>query len=179
MKRLFASIFIVTMFFAPGSWAAELVVANPGFEEPLASPRGWRLSQHAGAEAFEMGRDDKVFAEGGHSFRMKRHTPQVYGLVDQRVALRQSAGQTMRFSAMLRTEDVGPMGWMLVVNFLGETGGILGQVRSEPMTGTSDWRRVTLENQIPVGTEQLAAGAMLLDRGTGWVDDVKLSVVDD
>ena len=120
MKRLFAPICALPMFFAPWCWAAELVVANPGFEQPLDSPRSWRLSQHAGAVAFDMARDDKVFAEGKHSFRMKRHTEQVYGLVDQRVSAGKGAGQTMRFSAMLRTEEVGRKGWMLVVNFLEE-----------------------------------------------------------
>lgn len=161
------------------SWAAEVALVNPGFEEATDRPTGWRISQHAGAVSFHMGLDEEVFAEGKRSFRIKRLIPQVYGLVDQVVTAPDSGGRSLLFSAMLRTEEVGPMGWVLVVNFLGETGGILGQVRSEPMTGTADWRRVTLKESIPAGTQKLAAGAMLLDSGTGWVDDLKLSVGSD
>jgi len=180
MKKLFSAVFVLfPLLFTARCWAVELVLVNSGFEQPTDRPTGWRVSQHAGAVAYETGLDDQVFAEGRHSFRMKRLTPQVYGLVDQIVSAPRSGGRSMRLSAMLRTEEVGPMGWMLVVNFLGESDGILGQARSEPMSGTKDWQRVSLEHEVPTGTVRLAVGAMLLDSGTGWVDQVTLSLGED
>ena len=179
MRKLLPSLCVLTILLGSAAWAAELAVINPGFEQPIDRRADWRAVQHAGARAYDMGVDDKVSAEGKRSFRIKRYAEQVYAAVNQRIPAQGSGGRTVRFSAMLRTEEVGPKGWMLMVNYLGESDRIIAQARSEPMTGTTPWRRVTLEKQIPTGTEMLVVGAMLLDSGTGWVDDVELSVLGD
>jgi hypothetical protein len=177
IRRLLPLLCVFSVLLVSSAWAAPLTVINPGFEAPIDRRADWRALQHAGARAYDMEVDDEVSAEGKRSFRIKRYAEQVYALVDQRIPARGSGGRTMRFSAMLRTEGVGPKGWMLMVNYLGESDRIIGQVRSEPMTGTTPWRRVTLEKQLPTGTEMLVVGAVLLDSGTGWVDDVELSLL--
>ncbi len=175
---LLAASLIVT---AP-AFAGNLEIKNPGFEQSADEAEGWRVSQHAGEKAYAVAIDDKVFAEGKRSFRMRRTEEQVFGLVRQDIKVPGIAGKTLRFSAMLKTEKVGREGWGLVVNFLSHSGGtilggsILGQVRSKPLTGDSDWTPVEIVAPIPEKTEKLSLGIMLLDEGTGWVDEIQVSI---
>jgi len=155
-------------------------LVNPGFETGMSSGKlpGWRISQHTGSEAYSMTIDTENAAEGKQSFRMERTREQVYGLIEQIVAIPEGLnGKPMTYSAMLKTDGVGDDGWCLVVTFHGGTGAILDQKRSQPMIGTHDWSRVTVETVPPAGTRTVAAGVLLLDKGTGWIDDNQLSVV--
>ena len=56
--------------------------------------------------------------------------------------------------------------------------GLKGNVYSAPMTGTTPWKEVSIEAKMPPGADKLDVGVTLLDGGTGWADDVKVSVID-
>jgi len=153
---------------------ASIDVANAGFEEPGAPNRipGWTLSQHAGVAAYEMAEDATTPFAGLASFRMRRTRPQVFGLLFQEVPIDPYAGKTVELSAMARTADVGPLGWVLYIDVPG------GRETAAPLTGTTDWRAVRVRVKVPADTHQVSIGAMLLDSGTAWLDDVKLNVVE-
>ena len=153
---------------------ASVAVANASFEEPGAPDRipGWTLSQHAGAAAYEMTRDATAASAGGASFRMRRTRPQVFGLIFQEVSIDPYAGKTLELSAMARTADVGPQGWVVYIDVPG------GRETATPLTGTSDWSAVRVRVKVPAEVHKVSIGAMLLDGGTAWLDDVKLSVVE-
>ena len=153
---------------------ASIAVVNAGFEEPGAPNRipGWTLSQHAGVAAYEMTEDAAAPFAGRASFRMRRTQTQVYGLIFQEVPIDPYSGKTLELSAMARTADVGPLGWVLYIDAPG------GRETAVPLTGTVDWRAVKVRVKVPADAHQVSIGAMLLDGGTGWLDDVKLSVVE-
>ena len=153
---------------------AKIDVADAGFEEPGAPNRipGWTLSQHAGVAAYEMTEDATTPFAGQASFRMRRIRPQVFGLLFQEVPIDPYAGKTLELSAMARTADVGPLGWVLYIDVPG------GREMAAPLTGTTDWRAVRVRVKVPPDAHQVSIGAMLLDGGTGWLDDVKLNVVE-
>jgi hypothetical protein len=153
---------------------ASIAVANAGFEEPGTPNRipGWTLSQHAGVAAYEMTDDATAPFAGRASFRMRRTQSQVYGLLFQEVPIDPYAGKTLELSAMARTADVGPLGWVLYIDVPG------GREMAVPLTGTTDWRAVRVRVKVPADAHQVSIGAMLLDGGTGWLDDVKLNVVE-
>ncbi|MCB1878124.1 MAG: hypothetical protein KDH88_19285 [Chromatiales bacterium] len=157
---------------------AELVaLQNPGFEDFPTRPVGWRTTQHAGEIAYEFEIDSEDAASGEQSFRMTCTVQQVYGLIDQKVAIGPAEQpRKMHLSAKMKSKDIGPRGWMLVVNFLGPRNAIISQVRSQHVSGTNDWKTVVLDKPIPDRTEALSVGVMLLDFGIGWVDDVQLDV---
>lgn len=92
-------------------------------------------------------------------------------MVHQKVRVRpEDAGKTMRFSAMMRADSVGSKGWKLVVTLV--NGGIfLEQVRSTPVSGTSEWSQSFVTAVIPIGTTDLDVGFLHLDSGTGWAAD--------
>lgn len=160
--------------------ATDIKLVNPGFEEPAVGARapGWSPSQHYGPERdFEWLVDATVASEGKASYRIRRLSPQVFGLINQAVAVSAFAGKTLEFSAMLRTDEVGPQGWLLVVN-IESRNAILEQVRSAPAIGKHDFQRHSVRFKLPVDAFELKLGAMLLDAGIGWVDEVKLRVLD-
>lgn len=156
-----------------------ITLVNPGFETGMSNGQlpGWRKSQHIGSNAYSMTIDTENPAEGKQSFRIERIREQVYGLIEQLVAIPEGLdGKPITYSAMLKTDDVGDDGWCLVVTFHGRTGAILDQKRSLPIIGTHDWSRATVETVLPAGTHTVAAGVLLLDKGTGWIDDNQLFV---
>jgi hypothetical protein len=151
----------------------SIALRNGDFEQVAndGSIPGWTLVQHAGPRSYDMLVDAQGAYAGKGSFRMTRIQEQFYGSIKQDVAVGKFVGQRLELSAMLKTRDVGPAGWKLMV--LGIDKGEF----SSAFTGTSDWQRATLRVQVPNGVSTVSVGAILLDAGTGWLDDVQLKVV--
>lgn len=178
MKRIHIAALLGLAAGAPAA-ALELTLNNPGFEAARDAAPGWDVSQHTGAEAYEMAIDADDAPEGKHSFRMKRTNEQVYGLIEQMVPLPGgSQGKQLEVKAKLKTRGVGPEGWVIVVNFYTPSRTIVRQVRATPLTGDSKWQEVSLRAPIPNQAHSISTGVMLLDNGTGWVDDVRVVVTD-
>lgn len=158
---------------------AGIALINPGFED--ASPtageiRGWETAQHAGPVSYEMTMDANVHAQGRASFRITRKREQVYGQVAQVVPIAAYAGRTIELSAQMKTDDVGADGWQLMLTF---TGGVPNpRHTAAPLTGTQGFREVTIRAQVPAGAPAVEIAAILNDRGSAWLDDVRLRVVD-
>ncbi|MBS0584253.1 MAG: hypothetical protein JSS42_14250 [Proteobacteria bacterium] len=156
-----------------------IALTNAGFEAAPGADgaiEGWSLSQHAGPVSYKTGIDRRVHAKGAASFRIERIREQVYGAIEQTVPIAAQAGHTIELSAKMKTEHVGPAGWQLTLTF---TGGVPNPVHeATPLSGTQDFRTVTIRTRVPPGAQQAQFGAALLDSGTAWLDDVNLRVVD-
>ncbi|MEO8669658.1 MAG: hypothetical protein ABI411_00010 [Tahibacter sp.] len=159
----------------------EVAITNAGFEQvpssPLAIP-GWFKIQHAtsGEASFQMRVDDAVHAVGERSVRFERilDQPLIYGLVTQTIDASALAGRTIEFNARVRTEQVGPRGIVLSINYLrGDQS--LDQARSTPVVGTQEWNSVKIQSLVPAGTTRIKLGVMLMDAGIAWADDLHLS----
>lgn len=160
--------------------ATEIKLINPSFEDAASGARapGWFASQHTGpVRNYEWAVDTETATDGKTSYRIKRLSPQVYGMIAQGVNVAEHAGKTLEFSAAMKGSDLGPEGWLLAVN-IESRNAILEQVRSKPVTGKQDWKRSAVRFKLPAEAYELRLGVMLLDDGTGWVDDIKLRVVD-
>jgi hypothetical protein len=158
---------------------ADLPLLNPGFEDPINGDNlpGWIKGQHAGKPAYQIGIDSQIRHSGGASLRIRRSEPQVYGSVEQRVALTGQDAKTLEFSAALKTEAVGIQGWIIAMTFNADFGAI-DQVRSRPLTGSNAWKPVTLRAKVPKGTTSVQVLLILLDGGTAWADDLRLRTID-
>lgn len=178
MKRSLVLGFILVVMSSP-VLANEIVLKNPDFEQARKGRRlpGWSMTQHAGVPAFEVGLDAEVAAKGKTSARVRRTEPQVYGYLKQVVEVADLAGKEIEFKASVRTRDVGKKGWVMVMIFTNH-GAILDQIRSKPMHGNVDWRKITLVRKAPPMTNRIEVGFMLLDGGTGWADDVSLRALE-
>ncbi len=151
---------------------SALAVVNGGFEQASSdgSIPGWTTEQHAGPVSYEMVVDDQgTYADHG-SFRMTRSHDEVYGALTQDIVV-DKAGGVVELSAMLRSRDVGPKGWGLMIS--------IPRLRefSPKLTGTSDWQRVTVRATLPPGTSSVTIGVILLDGGSGWMDDVQVKAI--
>ena len=165
---------------APADSTSDIPLVNPGFEATATGPRapGWNPTQHYGpTRNFEWAVDTSTASEGKASYRIRRLSPQVFGMINQAVSVLPYAGKTVEFSAMLKTDEVGPEGWLLVVN-VENRNAVLEQLRSDPATGTQKFKRHSVRVKLPADAFEVKVGVMLLDAGTGWVDDVKLRVVE-
>jgi len=157
----------------------EIALINPGFED--ASPtageiRGWATAQHAGPVSYEMTVDTDVHSQGRTSFRITRKREQVYGQIAQVVPIAAYVGRTIELSAQMKTDDVGADGWQLMLTF---TGGVLNSRHTAaPLTGTQGFREVTIRTPVPAGAQEAEIAAILHDRGSVWLDDVRLRVLD-
>jgi hypothetical protein len=151
----------------------SIAVANAGFEQIAGdgSIPGWNTLQHAGPPSYEMVIDTQGAYAGKGSFRITRTRDQVYGSIKQDVAVGSAVGEWIELSAMVKTKDVGPGGWKLMIL------GAKADEFSPAITGTSDWQRAKVRVQLPNGVATIAVGATLLDAGSGWLDDVQLHAV--
>jgi len=152
--------------------AGNLAVVNGDFEQTSAETAvpGWVALQHNGPPSYDMVIEPAAAHSGHGGFRMTRTHEQVYGTLAQDIRLPQSSGE-IELAAMMKSKDVGPGGWklMLVAGGLPEY--------SAPMTGSNDWQRVAVRVKVKPGTTSIRIGATLLDAGTGWMDDVQLRTI--
>ena len=169
-----------TMLLSSHALATEFPLNNADFEAEMRGTRipGWARIQHAGVGAYAVDRDAQTFAHGKHSIRMRRTEQQAYGLIMQQLKTPDVAGKQVEFSAALKTEEVGKLGWVMVITFK-QYSNILGQYRAEPMVGDTDWTEVVLSKKAPAGTTNVEVGFMLLDGGIGWADHVRLRTLED
>lgn len=165
---------IVSLTLVGRAGAVELVVINPDYEMGEAGNiPGWSLGQHVGEDAYEMTLDTEKPAQGKRSLKLKRIREQVYGMAEQVVEIPAGAqGKSLTVSAALKSEEIGPEGWGLVITFH-RAGAIVGQTNSAKLSGTRNWQRVTVQAKIPPGANQVSIAAILFDRGSGWIDDVR------
>ena len=160
--------------------ATDIKLVNASFEEPANGSRtpGWFGTQHYGATRdYEWAVVTDAASDGKASYRIKRLRPQVFGMINQGAVVEEYKGKTLEYSAMMKTDDVGPEGWLLVVN-IESRNALVEQLRSVPATGKHDFKRYSVRFKLPADAYELKLGVMLLDAGTGWVDDVKLRVLD-
>lgn len=173
-------ILVASLLIVGGAVAAEIPLKNADFEQPIMGKRipGWSRTQHAGVGAYVVSTDSEHFAHGKHSISMRRTTEQVYGLIMQRVESKDLGGRPVELSAMLKTAEVGKLGWVMVMTFKNYDN-ILDQIRAEPVTGDTAWTDVVLKKVAPPNTNMIEVGFLLLDGGTGWADHVRLKTLDD
>ena len=153
--------------------ASTIAVANGDFEQRASdgSIPGWTLMRHAGQQVYEIAVEPSAAYRGSGGFRITRTREQIYGSLVQDVELPAGIAGMVELSAMMKSADVGPDGWKLMV--------IAADVPeySAALVGSNDWQRVSVRAKLPANAHTIRVGATLLDSGTGWLDDVELRAV--
>ena len=150
------------------------LIRNPGFEKGVGAQKflGWDYEEHAGkwpGRAFDVTSEASAGPRNSPTLKVTRIHEEVYSLVHQKIRVHQEdSGKKIRFSAMLKTDKVGPEGWKLTVNMLGSGGSILAQSLLKPLIGTTEWSNSFVTAVIPAGTTDVDIGFLLMDSGTGW-----------
>lgn len=151
-------------------------LVNAGFEQTAndGTIPGWTPMMHADPGAFQIRIDPEGPHQGHGSLHVTRVRDEPYGMVAQDIDATPYVGKTLELSAMSKTRDVGAKGWKLLIN--GNAPNTL--IYSAPFTGTQDWQRQSVKLKVTPLVHKVTLGAILLDSGDAWLDDVELKVVD-
>jgi hypothetical protein len=99
-------------------------------------------------------------------------------MINQWLPLDNAKGKTIRLSAMIKSENLGPDGFDLNLVFRNANRKVIGSIGTKAITGTNNWQRVEVSGTVPAHTAHLQITAVLNDAGTAWLDDVQTSVTD-
>ena len=150
---------------------------------PRLAPPGWA---HAGdvPATFRIGIDSSVAHGGGASaFIQTLRTPPRgrWGAVLQQVDASKFAGRRIRVSAFLRRQGTGACDAFVRVDGAGDSQsvvvGFTGTAQKRLRCG-QDWAEYAFVLDVPENAERLVYAYALRSRGTMWVDDVGVVVVD-
>lgn len=162
----------------PPLQAISLPLKNPSFEESDQFVKGWGFSQHAGEPAYEVSIDTSNSTDGKHSYRIERKLVQAWGMINQWLPLDSAEGKSIKLSAMIKSEALGPKGFDLSLVFRKANKKFISEIASEIVTGTHGWQRLEVVAVVPAKTAHLQITAVLNDAGTTWLDDVQLTLID-
>jgi hypothetical protein len=160
----------------PAASGSAIAVVNGDFERIATDGTipGWALLMHADPGAFQMRIEAEGAYQGHGSFHITRVHEEPYGNIAQDIDAAPYVGKTLELSAMSKTRAVGPRGWKLLIN--GNAPGMLKY--STALTGTQDWQRQSVTLKVTPFVHKVTIGAILLDAGDAWLDNVELKVVD-
>jgi hypothetical protein len=161
---------------AAAAAGSSIPVVNGDFEKTATDGTipGWTVMMHADPGAFQMRVDGDGAYQGHGSFHITRVREEPYGNIGQDIDATPYVGKTLELSAMSKTRDVGQRGWKLLIN--GNAPGTLKY--SSALTGTQDWQRQSVSLKVTPLVHKVMIGAILLDSGDAWLDDVELRVID-
>lgn len=167
----------------PPATGLRVALVNAGFEStvpgPRGDPEGWFSFQHAGPLSYKYTSDTSQKKSGERSLRIDNIGPEIYGAVAQAADARAWKGKVAKLSGWVKTIDANDNG--VVLTLLATQGGsTMAQnfMLDAPIKGTTDWKRYTITLPVPPTADRMEVGMMLRGKGTVWLDDVELEIVD-
>lgn len=144
--------------------------------------KGWFVAG-SHREEYEIGVDPEVKFEGKRAGFLKfdedNETASGFGTLMQMFQARDYAGKRWRFSAAVRTHEVGDWAglWMRVdVKKEGESLAF-DNMRDRAISGTTDWQQHTVVLDVAKEATHVAFGVLLSGKGKVWLSDVKFEEV--
>ena len=126
--------------------------------------------------------DTEEHAAGSRSLRIERVADlDSSGMAWQSLPIFAVAGRTITLSGAIRTEGISAFGhaglWMQVTGRDGVVG--YDDMRDQGPSGTTDWKRYTLDMAVDPCATQVVVGVLNTGDGKAWFDDLKIQVVGD
>jgi hypothetical protein len=170
-----------------GVFASEDIInKNSGFETQLNNfPRDWYCVGLFSPEVkFSFDKDVKHSGAGSVSITVKEMSKRLKGFGPpnwaQDITKNVPAGKKVRLTAFLKAKDVQGIAPIGVQCWDREMKNIIafGTTQyKDPVSGTTDWKKVSFELDVPQNTAKIRILCMLSGTGTIWIDDVKLETV--
>ncbi|MEP6496276.1 MAG: PDZ domain-containing protein [bacterium] len=143
-----------------------------------AMPASWGGGSES--NAFLVGVDRSVQHGGRASGHIAASSPSSVGsgVLGQSVRADNFRGKRVRFSAYVKTRDVGTNGARLWMRVDGD-GGFLAfdNMPNRAIRGTTEWTLVSIVLDVPDSAEGIAFGFLLASSGEAWIDDGAFEVV--
>jgi len=140
---------------------------------------GWHRVGSA-REDFDIRIDREVHHSGNASGRLdclKKHSSGT-GSLEQDFRPDEYFGQRIRVRAWIKGENAGSV--IIFVRVDGHEGQILdfGNTQNHAAGGTFDWRQHEVVIDVSPDAAAIQMGLLLRDKGTAWIDDVSVEMVD-
>ncbi len=165
-------------------WVAALVAGPPAAAEQDSRqklPEGWFVTESA-PQLYEAGLDTESPCEGGRSawLRSLSETPAGYGTFMQSFGAKAFHDKRLRFSAVVRTEDVqGWAGlWMRVEGQDAKEPLAFDNMQSRALVGTTPCKRYEVVLDVPSEARSIMAGLLLSGTGKAWIGSVRFEPVE-
>ena len=172
MKSLWALLGLVTLAVSTPARAAD---------DKKGLPEGWFVTESS-PQLYESGLDAQGPCEGQRSawLRSTQETPTGYGTFMQAFGAQSFRGKRLRFSAVVRTEDIkGWAGlWMRVEGEDPKEPLAFDNMQSRALKGTTPCTRYDVVLDVPPEAKAIMAGLMLSGTGKAWVGAVHIEPVD-
>lgn len=164
-------------------WVAALALGGSASaaDDTKALPPGWFVTEST-PKLYEAGLDTDDPCEGNRSayLRSLQTTASGYGTFMQAFGARTFQGKRLRFSAVVRTEDVrGWAGlWMRVEGEDPKEPLAFDNMQSRALVGTTPCKRYEVVLDVPQESKSIMAGLMLSGTGKAWMGAVRFEPVD-
>ncbi len=146
----------------------------------LSELRGWSF-EGEDRTAFIILRDRTVRHGGTAAAKISSvGEPKGYGAIIQSVEAMKYAGKRVRFTAWVKTADVTRFAG-LVMRVEGKRPGdtlAFDNMQDRPLRSSAGWRQHEVVLDVPANASRFHIGVMLSGKGTVWLDDGKIEVVD-
>jgi hypothetical protein len=147
-----------------------------------AAPRGWYLAGSK-PQDYQTGVNDTLYNGHRVAFLQSVATaPSGFGTLMQDFRADVYAGKRVRFSAMLKTENVADWAgiWMRIDKNTGSASPkmlVLDNMHDRPVKGTEDWKKCEVVLDVPKDATGIFFGLMLNGSGNVMMSDAKIETV--
>jgi len=168
--------------FFPAVLKVAAVVSLSAVALCAAVPRGWYLAGSK-PQDYQTGVNDTQY--NGHRVAFLRSvaaTPTGFGTLMQDFRADDYAGKRVRFSAMLKTENVAEWAgiWMRIDKNIGSSSPkmlVLDNMHDRPVKGTEDWKPCQVVLDVPKDATSIFFGLTLNGSGNVMMSDAKIETV--
>jgi len=169
---------------------------NLGFEqvgEKPSKPKAWTVSGDDIATivpACEVCLDEAAAKSGKRSLKMKATGQGSFGVAFLTLPGNVAAGKHLKISGWIKTNDVAAQGYaglwcrtdgsgtMLALDNMTARTDAKGKVTADDrgVRGTTDWKRYSVQHDVPSSAKAIVFGALLTGKGTAWWDDFAVEI---
>ena len=158
------------------AWLAPVFVAGAASVE---APQGWGFVGQPNA-GYTILVDDSPFGSSSALIQSDDRNSGSFGGIGQNISAAAYAGQRIRLTARVRTENVN--GWTGLWLRLDDGAGkvlLLDNMSDRGVYGTRPWLQQHIVVDVPAETRRIAFGAILSGTGKAWLDDFELVAAPD
>lgn len=175
-KQKILFIFLVYILVVNFTIFSENLIKNPGFEEENGSvPLYWSLFVQPQEGSF--GKiDKKIFYSGKNSIFLNNtnaYPKEPINNWSQKLFLNTSQKKEVNFEGWIKTENVFKS-YFLIQFWKQNPARIIDNKKTEILSGTNGWKKVTEKIKIPEETDFVVLRCVIEGKGSAWFDDVLL-----
>lgn len=159
-----------------GERVDALELENAGFELDISgeSPSGWEVMSNDQT----VDRDFQIKSEGTASLRVRSSSPRSSTMARQEIPSALVQRDTVRFSGMIRTDDVQGTATLFVV-VRGKAEQIfVDDMGDRPVQGDTGWTAVDIRIPKLLDAESVELGILMIGAGTAWFDALALETIE-